>query len=385
MYQKIFFALLFLANSAISQNIFQGVVVDKETLNSIEFVDVYNQENNTSTNKDGRFIFTSKIDSIKFSLLGYSSFETNFNDIKSDTIFLIQNIVELDEIILTTNDHYLFKNIRDNISNNYPSKPYREKFFLRGVLKRNDTIVRIEDFIGLVERKVLLTTKEVPKPKKNYTIELQNLRKAGIVEKDVYFKQISFEKLFNIFASIGLQKKYFIFKEINLLDSTFVKLEFKPKKDEKLSTHGYYIINKENFAIAEFYLINKNGLPLIKKRHIKYTTVLYEVRIKFKKDKKLKKYYVHKAKLNSRVEIQLKDSEKEYYDVSYQYFTKNNFGDFGVKKNISISKDLFKIHYQYDAKFWNNQNELLLTKEMEGFLNTLDNKNNEFKVKSNID
>ncbi|MCD6543260.1 MAG: hypothetical protein J7K34_02000, partial [Flavobacteriaceae bacterium] len=68
-------------------------------------------------------------------------------------------------------------------------------------------------------------------------------------------------------------------------------------------------------------------------------------------------------------------------DVSYQYFTKDNFGNFDIRKNVSTSKDLFKIRHEYGARFWNNRKGRLLTKEMEIFLKTLDDENNEFKVK----
>ncbi len=383
MYRKITFLLLFVIHIAISQKTFIGIIVDKETLAPLEFVDIYNYANNTSTNEDGRFMFTSKIDSIKFSLLGYNSFSTTFSDIKSDTILLESNIVELKEIILT-DENYLYKNLRVNIAKNYPLYPFKEKFFLRGIVKRNDTIVRIEDFIGLIERRTLFATKEIPMPKKNYTIELQNLRKAGIVEKDIYFKQISFKKLLDLFVTLGLQKEFFVFKEINLQNSFSVKLEFSSKKNKNFSTHGYYMINSEDYAIDEFYLISKKGFPLIEKKYIQYRTVLHELRIKFKKNEKYNKYYISKAELNFKIEIQIKGSEKEYYDTSYQYFTSDNFGNFDIKKNVSENKDLFKINYKYDATYWNSQNQLLLTKEMEEFLKTLDDENNEFKVNSNM-
>jgi hypothetical protein len=383
MYRKISFLLLLVIHTISSQKTFPGIVIDKETLVPLEFVDIYNQENNTSTNEDGRFMFTSKIDSIKFSLLGYNSFSTTFSDIKSDTILLESNAIELKEIILT-DENYLYKKLRENIAKNYPLNSYKEKFFLRGIVKRNDTIVRIEDFLGLIERKTLFATREIPMPKKNYSIELLNLRKAGIVEKDVYFKEISFKKLLDLFVTLGLQKELFEFKEINLQDNFSVKLEFSSKKNETFSTQGYYLINSEDYAIDEFYLISKKGFPLIEKKYIQYRTVLHESRIKFKKNKKYNKYYIYKAELDFKVEIQIKGSEKEYYDVSYRYFTSNNFDNFNIKKNVSEHKDLFKINYKYDATYWNSQNQLLLTREMEEFLKTLDDENNEFRINSNM-
>jgi len=381
---KITIFLLFLVNLAAAQNIFKGTIIDTDTKAPLEFVDVYNLENNTSTNEDGDFMFTSKSDSIKFTLLGYNSFSTVFNKITSDTIRLKRNVIALDEIILT-NENYLFPSIRKNIKRNYPLEPYQEKFFLRAILKKDDTIIRIEDFIGVVERKILFATKEFPMPKKNYSIELQNLRKAGIKEEDIYFKQMSFKNLLNLFVSVGLQKEHFLFKEGSLPDSTYIKLEFTPKEDGKYASKGYYIINTENYAIEEFYFINEKPTPLIKKRYLQYRTIFHEKRIKFKKHETQNKYVIDKAQFNIKVETQIDSLKKEYYTVNYQYFTKEHFKDFDVKSNISINKDLFKVKYKYNADFWNNQNQLLLTKEMSQFLNKFRKENHEFKVKTNMD
>jgi len=64
--------------------------------------------------------------------------------------------------------------------------------------------------------------------------------------------------------------------------------------------------------------------------------------------------------------------------------TSDHEGDFRVKRNISTSKDLFKINHPYDQSYWNAQNQLLLTDEMLGFIKKVQDSNNEFKIRSNI-
>ena len=64
--------------------------------------------------------------------------------------------------------------------------------------------------------------------------------------------------------------------------------------------------------------------------------------------------------------------------------TYDNFGDFKVKKNVSAVKDIFKIKHKYDASYWKQQNQLLLTDEMVRFIEKIGSNNKEFKIRSNI-
>lgn len=73
---------------------------------------------------------------------------------------------------------------------------------------------------------------------------------------------------------------------------------------------------------------------------------------------------------------------KIFYDVSYIMNTLENFGDFKVKKNVSLTKDVFKLKYPYDESFWKTQNQLLLTNEMRLFIKEANK--SEFRVSNNI-
>jgi len=107
--------------------------------------------------------------------------------------------------------------------------------------------------------------------------------------------------------------------------------------------------------------------------------------IDFKKNKKKNVYHIDKARLDAKVKvIDEKYDEEILYEVSYIMHTKNNFEDIDFKENTSISKDIFDLKFKYNTSFWENQNQQMLTQEMKKFINNLDPKNREYKIKTNL-
>lgn len=64
------FFLLAITNTW-SQHNLTAVIADANNRTPLEFVDVFNTENYTATNSDGRFEFTTSKDSVSFHRLGY--------------------------------------------------------------------------------------------------------------------------------------------------------------------------------------------------------------------------------------------------------------------------------------------------------------------------
>lgn len=381
-----FYLLLFLViqlQQSFSQNRLEGIVLDKETRKPIEYVDIYNDEDYTSTNEEGKFLFVSKGDSLKIGILGYNPIFTTFELLKSETILLSKKLHNLDEIVINS-DSNLFKSVLKKLDENYPLAPYKEKFFLRSVLKRDDKIIKLVDFSGKVERKTLFSTKSNPMPKKNYFIEIENLRKAGIKEENIDFTLSSFEELFNNFITIYMSPEIYDFKYIPFEDSRLVKLEFQPNSAKKANSSGYYLVNLDDKAFNEVHISSSQNTDYTDKKDIKYRTTNYTVNITFQKDKSVKKYFIDKASMFATVEVVPKNAEKIIYTVSYKLFTFDNFQDFEINSNINLSKDIFSLKEDYDQSFWESQNYLLLTKEMQEFLNSLNNENNDFKSATNI-
>jgi len=379
-----FFILIFLViQHSFSQNRLEGIVLDRETRKPIEYGDIYNTEDYTSSNEEGHFLFISKSDSLKIGILGYIPIFTTFEQIKSDTLFLSKKIQNLDEIVINA-DSNLLKSVLKNLGENYPLAPYKEKFFLRSVLKQNDKIVKLVDFSGKVERKTLFSTKSNPMPKKNYFIEIENIRKAGIKEENIDFVLSSFEELFTNFISIYMSPEIYDFKYIPYKDSTFAKLEFYPKNEKTARSSGHYLVNLKDKAFSEVHISNSQNNNYIIKKELKYRTTNYEVNITFKKDAGYNKYTIDKANMSATVEVVPKEVEKRIYTVSYKLYTYDNFQDFDINNNIPLSKDIFQLKKDYNKMFWESQNYLLLTNEMKDFLKTLKEENNDFKSTPNI-
>lgn len=371
-----------------AQNQHEGIIVDFESKERIEFVSIFNQKNNTISNADGRYSFSSSKDSIIFYRVGYDKFTANFSKLK-DTVFLKKSPYQLDEVVVT-NAKTLWQKVRDSIKTNYVFTPYKEKFFLRGILKYNDTIVRIQDIQGKLERKTLLYIKELELTPKDYVIEFMNMRKIGIVndENNVYFKFPTLYGLFSSFIKLNATGGGFTLTEKPYKDTDKVRYEFTTDAAlEKVDISGYYIINTLNNAIEEVHIISvpKDPLYTITKR-IKYRTTYYDLTVLFKKNTINNRYYMKSAKNRTIVETtDKKGTFNEKYDINFILNTTDSFGDFEVKKNISATKDIFKLKHPYNAAYWNSQNQLLLTDEMQTFINRMGEDNKEFKVRSNID
>ena len=80
--------MILVINNLFSQNKLNGIVLDYETKKPIEYVDIFNESNFTSTNSEGKFLFASEKDSINIRLIGYKAINSTFKEIKNDTIYL---------------------------------------------------------------------------------------------------------------------------------------------------------------------------------------------------------------------------------------------------------------------------------------------------------
>jgi hypothetical protein len=373
--------MILVLNKSFSQNRLNGIIIDLKTKKPIEYVDIYNSTNFTSTNSEGEFLFVSEKDSLKIRLLGYKNIYSTFKQIRKDTIFLESKFETLDEIIIGNSNS--ITNVYKELYNNYPFKPYSESFFLRCFLKKDGVIIKLQDLNGLVSRKTLFSTSKKPMPKKNYEIQILNMRKAGIKEKDVYFSMFSFKQILNFTASIGINTKLYDFKESMSENDEYTKYYFSPKSEEKSKNEGYYLINNKDKAIVEFKSKNIITKKLYQeKRGVKFRTTSFEYFLYFKKNIEENIYFLDKAKIIAQLEV-LKEEEKTIYDVEYSWITLNKT-EKKVDKNISVKKDIFKLKKSFNPEFWNKQEYLLLTNEMSEFLIKLENSQKEFKTITNI-
>lgn len=378
-------SLYLIGNKSFSQNEYRGTVLDNKTLKPIEFVDVYNDTNFTLTNEQGKFTFITSKDSIKFNLIGYNKLNLSLKNFKiNDTIYLESKAYKLDEVVIYKNNS-TFKKMVKAIESNFPSSEFKEEFFLRCILKKNNSIIKIQDLNGVIKRETLFSTSKNPMPKKNYTVFINNMRKAGYDEKDIEFELFNFNKILNALVSLYMSPKIYDFSEVALKDSTLVKLNFEPKSLEETTTKGYYIVNTNDNSFNEVYLINDGSKgSFTEKSDIKYRTIKYEVLVSFLKDKVLDKNRIDNAKINSSVEVFDDKNNKIKYDVSYILKTSKEYNNnISLKNKVSLKKDIFKLKEDYNKEYWETNNILRLTDEMIVFLNSLE-ENKEYKVITNL-
>lgn len=385
---RLFITLLFLPFYICAQKTIQGIVLDVATKKPLEFVDVYTEGNHTLTNSDGWFEIEVTTDSIHFNLIGYEKFSKSMerNHTTVDTLLMRSQFYELGEVVVTNKGFSLGDFLR--IGNNYPFEPYTESFFMRTSLKRNDSIIKLQDINGLIRRKQLLATSKKPRPKNNIKVHVANMRKAAIKESNIYFEMWGFAEIDQAFSSIYTPPKDYDFKENLSEDGRKNKLMFKAKNTfENSSVKGYYIIDSQDMAIEEYYFIGDGPTgKFTQKRGIKYRNVFYEVNVHFLKDRETALYYMDKAKLNGKVELfDGDDPSPIMYEANYVWIGLNLVKTDKIRENVSKTKDVLKLDYPYNKTFWNNQKFLLLTDEMKSFIKELQNSNSKNEYNTNMD
>jgi hypothetical protein len=388
MTKNLFLLFIFCVFGCYGQQSHSGIVVAADGMEPLEFVSVFNSKDHTITNADGRFQFSSQLDSVFFYSPGYEKLKTTYSALK-DTMYLQKNTVNLDEVVVT-NAKTILQRIKDSITSNYLLTPHTETFFIRALLRRNDTIVRLQDMQGRIKRKTSLYTGDLELDKKDYQVELEQMRQVGIKkdENNVYFIFPSFFRIFSEFVRINAMTPDFEVIEKPLENTDVIKVEFYSGEDKNSSSsYGHYMINGKDNAILSF---NSTTLPIFpesSQNQAEYDrTTRMESATFFKKDNSYQRYYINYAKQKATITTKRKEQkEPTTFQIEIILHTTAPFGRVDVKSNVNEQKDVFKLKFPYNESFWQSQNQLLLTDEMLEFLSKLDDDNTEFKVRSNLD
>jgi hypothetical protein len=381
------FLALFICFSMQSQSLrTSNIIVDKSSKIPLVNVSISNESDNSTTNEDGLFSFISEKNEINFNLLGYIPIKTSFEGIKKqDTIFMESNIFELKEVVVANLEPFM-KKVYDKTSSNFISN-YTSNFFLRNVLKNDNTIAKLQDVYG--KRNKNSTQKDKTK------IEILNMRKVSLFEKknSVDLKFPDFNEFFTPpFPVIDKST----FKEADCNDVDYKKILFEANEKDGWGqiSKGYFIINRNDYAIVEFYIAMLDNSEVVPYKKImisgtEYRTKKYNRLMQFKKNTVLNKYYLSNSKLDSEVEV-LADKRIEktfYFKLAMDYFTTNSPTNENINSNFSEDKDIFKAKFPYSENFWNYQNQLPLTDELKRFLKRVNEnkeKKKEFEVIGNF-
>lgn len=381
------FCVFFISMIGNSQNFkISKTIVDKTTKLALENVSIYNEKDYSTTNQEGLFVFISDKNEINFNLLGYNAIQTTFDAIeKQDTIFMQAKTFELKEIVVSNLEPFM-KKVYSKMGENYISN-YTANFFLRNVLKRDNSIVVLQDINAKRGKNDNL--------KNSNEVEVLNMRKTSFFEKKTQI-DFKFPDLDEFFRSMFPPLEKYIFTEENYNDVDFKKILFEAKKKnvEGQISSGYFIINRNDYAIVELYITlrdNPDNVPFKKflLSGVQYRTIKYERFMRFSKSAAVNKYYLNLSKLVASVEVMpsAKGESAFYFDLDMDYFTTNGITTEKVKSNFDTDKDVFKAKFPYSAEFWNTQNQLPLTSELKGFLKRVSenkDKKKEFEIIGNF-
>lgn len=386
--KKLLLVLVF-CELSYAQNQKLGVVLDSESRKPVEFVDVYNTNDHTLTNENGKYFLLSSNDSISFNKLGYQTLKSTFSEIP-DTVLLRQKAFELSEVVLT-NEERLFDKVKKAVPQNYPSNAYKERFFMRSVLRYNDSITRIQDIQGKLKRRTLLYHGAMDIEKKDFLFEVDHMRKVGLKEvseedTDIYYSSKSLRTIFMETVQLSIVLEDFAIEEKFFDNKEKVRIAFTYNGgDERIKVNGYYIINLKDKAILEYYQLSEPNLEFKQHKNVRFRVTRYEKTILFEKESNTGNYVIKNGKIKTKVEI--KDEEEAFHTFFESEDILNSYGHFGkykVRKNANENKDIFKLRFPYNKSFWDNQNTLLLTDEMNAFIYKVNRKDSEFKIKTNM-
>ena len=154
---KLLATLLICMSNLYAQNIFQGIIADRETKQSIAFVNIGIVNQNTGTVSDLNGFFSLKInaskkeETIKFSMIGYENYTLNttsfFNEFNSgDTLYLRPEVFELSEIVLSEK-----KWRRKTLGNKTKSKSVSTGFTNNELGNEIGIIIPVKDYPTVLE------------------------------------------------------------------------------------------------------------------------------------------------------------------------------------------------------------------------------------------
>ncbi len=378
--------LLFLLSSSMlfSQTKITRVLWNKVENKPIEYATIKETENYTISNENGVFEFEETTSKITIQSLVFEKLNIDFDFLrKNDTIFMKPLIYQLDEIIISKDG--LYKKMLKTVLTDYALEPHKEEFFLRAVIRKNNELFKIVDFSGLVEKKSLFDTKSKPMPKKNYKVQINNIRKVGIENRNVDFEMFSFKTFFTYLIRLSFSPDDFNISYEVSANKSFTKVILEPKVKTKTFYKGYYVLSEDNtFREANITYINKSS-TFENIRKTKYRTTFMNWKSNFERNQKSNKLQINKATIKAKTEL-ITGEIRDIYDVNYIYYARPINKLVKVKNTDNLNIDMFELKGKYDFEYWKNHKILTLTNEMQEFINKVNSsgKNSDFKTKTNI-
>ena len=378
----VFLYVTFFINAQESKRLILWNEIDKIP---IAFANINQNGTESISNENGVINILLNGGNIQVSNVAYETKLINQDEFKiRDTIFVIPKFFNLEEIVLKNDD--LYTKMFNTVLTNYALEPHTERFFLRAIIRKNNQIYKVVDIAGLVEKQTLFGTSIKEMSKKNYSVNVENIRKVGFEFKEYDFAFFSFKEFFNIAVSGYLSPKFYKFKYRNVENSEIFKIDALPKDNSLTKRIGHYIVNSTDNTFSETYTIENNENTVFSKiRDYKYHTTFFEVKSGFKRNLQTTKYQLNQVVMKYKT-IVYQNDVKDVFDVQYVYtaFPENTIQK--IEKNINENKDIFDLKSKYDSNYWAKNEILPLTNEIQTFINKVNEKVDKpnFKTINNI-
>ncbi|QXP79212.1 MULTISPECIES: hypothetical protein [Winogradskyella] len=379
--------LYFTCITAFCQKQYKKTLWDNSCNCPVQFATISNNDNYSISNEDGLFNIITDNDSVIFNMLGYEKLSFKLSEIKNDTIFVKSKAFLLDEVVIHSNN--IYESIIKSKKTDYTVEPHVEKFFLRTIIRKNNEIIKIADLSGKIKKQGGLKIKD-KSSKDNLSVEIDNYRKAYALKKDYRFSFLS--SINHFFYSHNstnlLVSKNFNFNYSTLKDSSYTKMNATLKKDIPGSDiKGYYIINNDNknFERTNISFFWTDNNYIIIDEDLKFRGLSQNIDTYYKKNIANNKLQINKKIVNFKIE-NIYDGQKDTIEVSYIYFAEPINSSVKVKDNVNHDKSLFDLKFKYRNDFWETQEKLPLTKEMQLFINKIKQSeyNSNYTTKTNI-
>lgn len=377
--------VFFITMFAYAQNTTTHILWDKINNKPIQYATIKTNKDYSISNENGVFEVNETKGKIFIQNIAYKKLGIDYEFLKqTDTVFMNPNLYELDEVtILNIEDKY--NKMLKTILSDYALEPHQEKFYLRAIVRKNGGLYKIVDFSGFVEKKALFSTRSKPMPKKNYTIQIENIRKAGKENRSVDFEMLSFKYFFNHIVSMYLSPKIYDLSYKITDNNNLSKILLTPKDSTKTFSRGQYILNDDNtFNQVEIEFNNQNA-SFQNVGDVKFRTIHLYTKTNFERNPLNEKIQLNKALHKAKTEVYDENRNKDVFEVSYIFYASPS-KEKDLKNNVNLKKDIFDLKGKYDEDYWKNNDILPLTTEMQEFINEVNSsgKNSDFKTKTNI-
>ncbi len=385
--KKIIIVFILLSNLGWAQNKkFTGKIVDAETLQPIEFVNIFFDDalNSNSTgaisNEIGEFSFSTINSQVTFSHINYESLSFTLNE-KFNEITLKPKSYILDEIIIskTLPRDYLKKIISNN--SNKIEKNTLFKTYCREIVKINNDYSKFSDALvdyyvkkGNGKSDIILTEHRALQRQKIDTTE--NLRtdkiNSGFTLKDYVKNAYNFDKLEKIVKDKNYEFERKIKKEGNGDEYEYIEI-IPNSESDKMLNKGYVIIDQKTKNILEFKIYTaESHLKNTKLVNIMIAKVKLTYSLNWSKFSLINNQYVLTYnKAEAGIYVKLGDKFDDTFNFSSDLFVYEYKNDVPIPENGYKKRTIFEAGTKYKQDFWTKYNSFPLTASEQKFINSV--------------